>query len=564
MMKLLKALLIIVFIAFQVLTDTVSAQMNKDTVSSLFKPMVLLKDNPVIAALDSMATLKCFEKYNSTSSTNELNIYKYAPDYVPTFSDSIYTLRIAKLNAKSPFGLVYNDDVKTFINLYAFKKRNLTSRIMGLAEYYFPLFEEYLDKYHLPLELKYLAIVESALNPVAKSSAAAVGLWQFIYTTGKMYNLKVTSYVDDRSDPLKGTIAACEHFRDLYAIYKDWALVLAAYNSGPGNVNKAIRKANGEMDFWKIKKYLPKETQSYVPAFIAVNYVMNYSTEHNLYPVACKYLSYASDTVTVKQKLTFDQISEAMNIPKDEIAFLNPCFKDGVIPAFDNETFTLRLPTKQIGYFIVNEPSLYKYKTKAMLEEERLLSIKLKEIQRRDSLLALKKQIYKKQNLAIAKTKAQSLLIDSNIITSQNNETPKIYTVKSGEGLGVIASKNKCTIAQIQEWNSLKTLNIFPNQKLYVQDPSINKQKDTISNKTAKTDVKIENTTTSDKQTTFQNNSQNGKTKIVYHVVQKGDTLWDIANKYKGVTVEEIKKLNNLTNTRPLFVGQKLKVAIAS
>ncbi|MFA4851183.1 MAG: LysM peptidoglycan-binding domain-containing protein [Bacteroidales bacterium] len=547
-MKHLKVLLFIVISAFYLFSHLLNAQTTKDTIQTKSNAFVILKDNPIVAALDSLSVLKCFQKSNFATDVKNLNKYKYAVGDVPAFGDSVYNIRIAKLNAKSPFGLVYNEDVEAFINLYAVKKRQMTSRILGLSEYYFPLFETYLDKYHLPLELKYLAVVESALNSVAKSSAGANGLWQFIYSTGKMYGLQVTSYTDDRCDPLKATIAACEHFRDLFAIYKDWSLVLAAYNSGPGNVNKAIRKANGEMDFWKIKKYLPRETQGYVPAFIAVTYVMNYAAEHNLYPVAPVFMSYDIDTVTVKQKLTFAQISEALNISLEDITYLNPCYKESVIPAFGDEKYPLYLPKKHIGDFITNEVSIYNFKTKAMLEEEKILAEKQKEIHRKDSLLALQKQhTYKKKYATINKIQDT---VKNDKTTAINAKTENVttgavvYTVKSGDYLGNIASKHNCTINQLQAWNKMKSINIYPGQKLYVQDPSL------------VADIKVKNSTPA--------NSQNAQVKYLYYIVQKGDTLWGIASRYKGVTVEEIQRLNNLSGKAMLYVGQKLKVAVGS
>ncbi len=534
-------LLIVSVICFH--SPVLLAQTVKDTTTMPVKHVVIVKDNPITAMLDSLALLNCFEKFHKSADNAKLNIYKYAPNYVPTFSDSVYTLRIAKLNAKTPFGLVYNEDVLAFINLYAVKKRQLTSRILGLSEYYFPLFETYLTKYNIPLELKYLAVVESALNPVAKSFAGANGLWQFIYTTGKMYDLNVTSYVDERFDPVKSTIAACQYFRDLYAIYKDWSLVLAAYNSGPGNVNRAIRLSKGEMNFWKIKKFLPKETQSYVPAFIAVVYVMNYAPEHNLYPIAPDFMLYETDTVTVKQKLTFDQISEALKIPLKDIEYLNPCYKGDVIPAFKDDVYSLRLPKKYIGDFMANDSTIYFYKTKAMIEEEKLLAEKKK----KDSLLAVQQAAYKK-------------VTPVNTTTTNPAATEVgVYIVKAGDGLGTIAAKYKCTQEQIETWNKMKNANIFPGQKLYVQDPATISTTKVDTNKT-KTEAKTDNST----HATTPKTTEATTVKYVYHTVQKGDSLWGIANQYKGATIEEIKKLNNLNDNSTLYVGQKLKIAVGS
>ena len=548
-MKHAKILLLLVFITYIFISGKLTGQNISNAKDTGFVPVVIKKDNPIVAALDSLALLNCFEKAVSTEKKPS-NKYNYAAGYVPSFSDSVYAQRIAKLNSESPFGLTYNIDVKNFIDLYAVKKRALTQRILGLSKYYFPLFEEYLDKYHIPLELKYLAVVESALNPIAKSPAAANGLWQFIYGTGKMYNLTVTSYIDDRFDPLKSTIAACRHFKDLYAIYKDWSLVLAAYNSGPGNVNKAIRKANGEMDFWKIKKYLPRETQGYVPAFIAVVYVMNYAEEHNLYAVEPTFKNFEIDTVTVKNKLTFDQISEALNIPIEDVTYLNPMYKQSIIPAFGTDYYILRLPKSYIGDYIANEDSLYLYKTKAMIAEEKLLAEKLKQQKIKDSIQNAKYYAYKNVN----KTTTTATNTSDTSLKSNSNISDKTYTVKAGDGLGLIAEKYKTTINQIQLWNKLNSYNIYPGQVLYVQDPTV---KDT-SKTSVTTPVTANNTKTETK------SQVSPTTKIVYHTVQKGDTLWGIANQYKGVSVEEIKKLNNLSAKSQLYVGQKLKIAIAS
>lgn len=534
-MRQLKALIIIAFISFVSGNTRLVGQNTKDSSGTSYSTVIIKKDNPFTAALDSLALLTCFKNYNATTPAAK-NKYGYAPNFVPTFADSVYTERIAKLNAKTPFGLVYNDDVKSFIDLYAVKIRYTTQRLLGLSKYYFPLFEEYLNKYDIPLEMKYLAVVESALNPVAKSPAGAGGLWQFIYSTGKMYNLQVTSYVDDRYDPVKATIAACRHFNDLYAIYKDWALVLAAYNSGPGNVNNAIRKANGETDFWKIKKYLPRETQGYVPCFIAVVYVMNYAEEHNLYPIEPDFKSFEVDTVIVKKKLTFDQISEALNVPLDDIIYLNPTYKEKIIPAYGTDYYSLVLPKQFIGDFVSNEDSIYLYKSKAMIEEEKLLAEKQKDIKKKDSLQNLKYYGYKSVN-------------KSSTSNNTDTSTDKIYTVKAGDALGLIAGKYNVTIAELQKWNSLTSQLIYPGQKLYVKDPTIKDTSATTTNNNSKTN----NTTVT-----------NSTVKYVYHTVVKGDTLWGIANQYKGATVDEIKQLNNLTNQSTLYIGQKLKIAIGS
>jgi membrane-bound lytic murein transglycosylase D len=442
-------------------------------------------ENPIVDQLDSLVTSKFFTNNSFTTDISKLNKYNFPKDYIPSYSDSVYRERINKLNVNSPFEFIYNDDVKNYIFVYGFKKRHLTERVLGLAEIYFPLFEEQLDKYDVPLEMKYLAIIESALNPIAKSRAGAGGLWQFMLGTGKMYDLTVTSYVDDRFDPYKATIAACRHMRDLYNIYNDWALVLAAYNAGPGCINKAIRKANLDTNttttYWKIKKFLPRETQAYVPAFIAVTYVMSYATEHNIYPKAPKILNCDIDTVAVKKELNFKQISEFLCMPLEDIQFLNPAYKKGVIPSTSDKHYILRLPRNKISDFVQNEFALYNYKTEAELAYEKQLA----------QISEIKKVPQKTVELTEA-VKENPKTTDSVItaVSAQNPVTPK-------------------------------------------------------------------------PKTSYNTNPQNKGNGTLYYTVQKGDSLWRIANKY-SVTVDELKRMNNIKDHNNLYPGQKLKVVKSS
>ena len=266
-----------------------------------------IEDSEVTKMFESLVNLPYFGNEYLKIDTVEMNIYGYDYDEIPLFPDSVYRKRVEYLATQTTLPLVYNEHVKRFIELYAVKRRGLTGRMLGLSHVYFPMFEEMLDKYNMPLELKYLAMIESALNPRAGSRAGAKGLWQFMYNTGKLYGLKSTTLVEERFDPLKATEAACLCMLDLYYRYKDWFLVLAAYNAGPGNVNKAIKRAGGAMNYWAIWPYLPKETQSYVPSFIAVNYVVSYAAEHNLYPLDPGLLMSGTDTVWVNDVLTFQR-----------------------------------------------------------------------------------------------------------------------------------------------------------------------------------------------------------------------------------------------------------------
>ena len=310
----------------------------------------LMQDDPIAAALDSLDKLNLFEKGYAHINYPKNPKYNFPKDSVPRYDDMVYESRLAKIDAASPFDLQYNSVVKGYIEMYTLRKRELVSRMMALSQFYFPMFEEQLDKYNLPLELKYLAICESALNPMAKSRAGAMGLWQFMYPTGKIYGLKVSSYVDDRCDPYKSTIAACEYFKYLYGLFGDWQMVLAAYNGGPGTVNRAIRRSGGKKTYWEIRPFLPKETQGYVPAFIAVNYVMSYTSEHNMYSAIPKKTFLTVDTVHVKKQISFTQISAILDIPVEELEYLNPSYRKDVIPVLPEETSCLTLPAnKKIG-----------------------------------------------------------------------------------------------------------------------------------------------------------------------------------------------------------------------
>lgn len=537
----------------------------------------LITDSPIVAALDSIANIRFFQDYYMNLDPTLLNVFKFPVDFVPSYPDSVYISRINKLDAQTPIDLTFNQHVKDYILLYASRKRGLTSRVLGLSYIYFPLYEEMLDKYDMPLELKYLSVIESALNPVAGSPVGAKGLWQFMYGTGKVYGLTATSYIDDRFDPYKATDAACRHMKDLYDIYGDWFLVLAAYNSGAGNVNKAIRRAGGTKNYWAIWPFLPRETRGYVPAFIAVTYVMNYAKEHNLYPLHPGILYNGIDSVVVREPLSFEQLHEKLGISIADLKFLNPAYKLGVIPSTPENQYYLRLPREYIGLFINNETALYNYRTSKGIEKEKLIAqiklakeqvthivkkgetlasiakkyrVSVSDIKRWNSLT--KNYVKRKKRLTIypgasSEPSQETVQVDQNKENQKPKEEAKsevestFHIVQSGETLLKISKKYGCSIDDLKKWNDISGSGIQVKQKLLIKEPATKKEEKN------KQDSVVQNTPK--------------KAKVKHYKVKDGDTLWEIAEKFDGVTVEQIKKLNKM-KSNSLKVGQNLKIPI--
>ena len=468
------------------------------------------QDDPIAAMLDSLVQVNIFEKTSKPVSGSAR--FNYASDSIPRFTTATVQQRLSKLDAASPFDLVYNEQVGSYIEMYAYRKRNLMSKVLGLSELYFPMFEQTLDKYDLPLELKYLAVIESALNPTIKSRAGAMGLWQFMYGTGKLYGLKVTSYVDERCDPIQATEAACEYLQFLYETFGDWQMALAAYNCGPGNINKAIRRSGGKKTYWEIRPYLPRETQGYVPSFIAVTYVMSFAAEHNLYALVPKKTFFQVDTLHVKQPVSFQQISSVLDIPIEDLEYLNPVYRKNHIPFTGEEIQVLTLPIAKVGSFIANENAIYKF---------------IKE----DSLLA-------------------------QMITK---EVQKTHYVKSGEKINSIANKYKCTVADIMAWNGLKSYKLKTGQKLVVYIPVKSTTASPAPTANNSTTPKTKVVTPQDK--TYANNNAVTDGKFKIHTIKKGDNLWTLAQVY-GTTVEELKRLNSFGKYYNLVPGQKIKVGV--
>jgi membrane-bound lytic murein transglycosylase D len=511
------------------LSTTIYADNNPEDSSLVAKEnqskTLISKDLIYLSKIDS-STFKLFREPNKQEILDYQSLYGFEKNFVPEYSDSVYTIRLAEMNRRSPMEFEYNEDVKEFIYFYGFRYRKHMSRVMALAELYFPLFDEHLDRLDLPLELKYVAIIESALNPVAKSRAGATGLWQFMLRTGNLYDLQVSSYVDDRCDPIKSTIAACEHFRDLYQIYGDWFLVLSAYNAGPGNVNRALRRANGKTNYWEIKEFMPRETQQYVPRFIAVAYLMEHAGEHNLYPKVATISDYQIDTVMVKYPLDFDLLADSLQMTIEEIEFLNPSFRKGVIPATPLNQYCLRLPYDKTIRFVSIEDSLYIARIR---EEQRL-----------------KEEIANMSNTEDSSSKNTNTSYTASIPSGANKLT---HIVASGESIGLIANKYGCSVGQIRSWNSIRGNLIHPGQKITVYSNKVS---------SASSTVVAKNNATSNTQT---NNTSSSKkiTSYTYYSVKNGDSLWIIAQKYPGVSVDDIKKANRLSSNN-LQIGQSLRI----
>ena len=348
-----------------------------------------------------------------------------------TLPDSVYKARLQALPCV--IELPYNERVRAFILRYVKRSPKQVARMMRMSEYYFPLFEDVLGHYDLPYELKYLPIIESALNPIARSHVGAAGLWQFMPATGKLFGLEVNSLVDERMDPLKSTEAACRFLSSMYAIYHDWNLVIAAYNCGAGNVNKAIRKAGGKRDFWSIYPFLPRETRNYVPIFIAANYAMNYGQEHGICKAPIEDKAMVTDTIRTNQRMHLQQISDNLGIEMAELRRLNPQYSRDILPG--GSMYTLCLPADKMGPFIDMQDSIIAYKADSLINNRRA-------------------------EIDLAKVTSVSGAYRVNGVT--------YYKIKRGDTLGGIAKKFHCTVKQLKRWNGLKNDNIREGQKLKI------------------------------------------------------------------------------------------------
>ena len=430
--------------------------------------------------------------------------------FVTELHDSIYIQRLQKI--PSLVNLSYNNVVRSSILSYTTRRRAQVEVMLGLKEYYFPIFEEIFDSYELPLEFTYLAVVESALNPRARSRVGATGIWQFMLNTGRSYKLQVNTFIDERRDPVAATHAAAKYLKDLHKMYNDWVLAMAAYNCGPGNVNKAITRSGGKKNYWEIYPHLPRETRGYVPLYIGATYAMHYYREHNLTPRPIN-LPLLSDTVMVTRNVNLAQVSEVLDIPLPLLRDLNPQYLREILPG-NTAPCPLRLPAAYATKFIDKADEIYQYKANIYLSNS-----------------------FRATEPATARTTASSV----NIAGRDRIE----HTISSGESLSTIASRYGVSVNNLQDWNHLSGTRIVAGRKLvvYPSRPATAASTASAASTAASRPVQVVA-------------SANGN--VTYHTVKSGDTVWDIAKLYQGVTDSDILKWNNLSRTSKIHPGMKL------
>lgn len=479
------------------------------------------EDAFILEKLDSL-TNWLFEANIDRSGVDTIIMEDSLASY-PVFPDSVIIRNMLTITSEIP--LAFNDRVRRYIEVYSMDHRERVGEMLGLSQLYFPIFEEELDRRNMPHQLKYLPVVESALNPNAVSRAGATGLWQVMYSTGRMLGMEINSYIDERRDPYRATQAALDYLQRLHAVYGDWLLVIAAYNCGPGNLNKAIARSGGKRTYWEIFNYLPRETRGYVPAFMGAMYVMIHHEDFGIPMINPKFSFNATDTVVVNKQVSLAQISEQLAIDKNELIFLNPALKKKIIPV-SKTGYALKLPIQKVAVFEANRDSLFKHAANA-----------------EDDLIA----------------QSQIASWQSPSATSYNhkNMSKMTYKVKTGDNLGYIAEWYDCRAQEIRNWNGIYGSTIRVGQRLVIYVP---KDKEhlyaNIDDLSFHQKQKKEGVTTSSETTARDDNCN-----CVYYKVRPGDTLWDISKKYR-VSIDEIKKSNNISNGRSIKPGMVLKIML--
>jgi len=440
--------------------------------------------------------------------------------------DTVYINRLSKIN--SIISLPFNNIIRNHIEVYTIRKREKFAAVLGLKDYYFPMIEDVFDSYGLPAELKYMAVIESALNPsVANRRSGATGMWQFMYSTGRMYGLTINSVVDERRDPVKATHAAAKYIKDLYQIYNDWILVIAAYNCGPGNVNKAIKRSGNKKDYWDIYYRLPKETRGYIPQYIAAAYAVNYYADHNIVPLPLN-IPVATDTIMVNKDMHLAQISEVMGIPLGELQALNPQYKTGLVPG-TSKPQSLTLPMNHLGDFIDLSDTIRLYKP----------------------------DLYLSKATRIADPTRSSF-----ITTDIKGKTKLIYTVKDGDNPGFISAWYRVGVGDLKNWNNIYRNNIRVGQKLAVYvDPSKSEYFSKINTLSfAEKQAMVGKAAVTNAQPLQQEFPEETDGEYITYTVRNGDTIWDIVKMFDNVTTTQVLALNNISAPGKIKVGQKLKI----
>ena len=519
-MKIFKLSLYIIFLstfslarAEGLLPDSTQTKMNVD-----------MEQVDFVSDMDSLLQI-WYVKNTTAIAKDTFSNNSFAPI---ALDDSLIAYQLKQI--PSPFSLDYNDRVKAFINLYINKRRGRVAYMLGLSDYYFPMIESIFDKYDIPLELKYLSVIESALNPRARSRMGATGLWQFMYTTGKIYHLEINSYVDERRDPVKATEAAAQFLKSLYSIYHDWTLVIAAYNCGPGNVNKAIRRSGGKCNFWEIYYRLPRETRGYVPAFIAATYVFHYYKNYNIKPIKVD-MPVATDTLNIDENLHLGQVAAVLHIPIEYLRELNPQYKKDILPGRKNAIYALKIPSQYTLSFIDYKDSIMNYKDSVYFADNKVIAPKKYERNRGFNPPSRKglKAVY--------------------------------YTIKSGDNLGFIASWYHVRVSDIRYWNNIYRNNIRAGKKLVIYVPKNKVSYYKVINRLsfAEKQKRIgKSVGKKEKLTKAVKYDKNAK--YVMYKVRRGDNFWSIAKKYPGVSNTDIMELNGFKNPSSLKVGTLLRI----
>lgn len=440
-----------------------------------------------------------YAEYSSEGNYDSIiNALNYEATDMPEFSDSVYCERLNVMNEMSPFQLECNEQTLKTIRFFVKKRRGFARVVLGRSKLYFDMFEEKLAEHNMPIELKYLAVIESGLRPQVKSRAGALGLWQFMYRTGKMYGLKENSYVDERMDPELATDAACRYLKKLYEIYNDWNLALAAYNAGPGNVNKAIRRSGNKLTYWEVRPFLPRETQGYVPNFIAAAYLLTYHAEHNIIPAEAKVQYYQMDTMCPTKGVHFETISEVLGMDMEDVERYNPIYKRDYIP-YSKGQYCLTLPLEQIGKLVSLEDSLYTHELNKFV---------------------------KPKPPVVNNTQTNNTTKPKPVVSGNYN----YHKVRSGETLGLIASRYGMSVRELQRVNGLNSTRIYVGQRLKVKPGKGTQTQSTTPAATKK-----------------------------YYTVRSGDTFGKIAQRHR-MSQSQLKRLNPRININRLSIGQKIRI----